>query len=650
MSSDSKADANWWFAEKGRAEKERDPIQGEFFNQEGMSAASSIVREAIQNALDAKAEKFTGPVRVRIYTSGSEGALAPGTADHFVGSLREHVMAVVDSEPRKQERLAALFGDSCRFLVIEDFNTCGLLGDVTESMEPAPDDVNHFYYFFRAEGRSGKRKSELGSWGIGKYVFPKASNVNSFFGLTVRQTADPGETGPYLMGQSVLKYHTLNDQRWSPDGYWAEDDDGLPVPLTDDQTLSDLRTTFAVTRTCEPGLSVVIPYADESLTFESIRDAVVTDFYAAIIEGRLEVTIDGSQYESVTLTIHTLYDALAALSSESRAALRADMALYLDAAAMKTEPPLVELPSPGGRPIWGPSSLTAEQRKIIRERLDIGKSATIRVPVTIVADGGEAKTTWFDLALARDEKAPGTPTFIRRGLIVTDAVRRRTPALKHYRAVIRIQEETMVAFLGDAEGPAHNDWTATREHFKSKGYLYGHSLIVYVLSAAKQILTFIREDEDTEDDLAAASYFPRHEDDGKNDNPSGDSGGSDDPDSTDDPPPPPPSNPRKFAITETPGGFNVTLTDDGRNVSILLIDVAYDRRRGNPFTKWSSADFDLAGTGKDDPKIELSGATAEIRPNQLKIAISDSNAFSAKVTGFDQQRDLIVRVTVGAAE
>lgn len=639
--------AEWWFAAKGPADKERDPIQGEFFNQEGMSAASSIVREAIQNALDAKSEVAEGPVRVRIYASGSDGALEPDAAERFIGSLRGHVMAVVEGEPRKQAQLAALFGEPCRFLVVEDFNTCGLLGDVTAQMEPPNDEVNHFYYFFRAEGKSGKRRAELGSWGIGKYVFPKASNVNSFLGITVREGGEPSEAGPYLMGQAVLKYHTLEDRRWSPDGYWADEVDGFPVPLADDHTVQELRTTFSISRSGEPGLSVVIPYADESLDFDSIRDAVVTDFYAAIMERRLEVTIEGYDRESVTLTVTTLADALASLDASKRNDLRADMALYVEAALIKT--PTAELALPTGRPVWRSSSLMTDQREAIRERLDAGKMATVRVPVSIASEGGESKNTWFDLVLVRDDHSPGTPTFIRRGLIVTDAVRRRVQALRRYRAMVRIQDETMVAFLGDAEGPAHNDWTPTREHFKSMGYQYGPAVIAYVLNAAKQIVTLIREDEDAEDDLAAASYFPRHEDEGTKDNAS-DGDGSEDPDSTDDPPPPPPPSPRKFSVTESPGGFNVVLTKDGHDVSALMIDVAYDRRRGNPFLKWSPADFDLSGTGPDDPKIELSGASATVLPNRLQLAISDPKAFSAKVTGFDLHRDLVVRARIGVAE
>ena len=55
---------NWVFRERGN-EKHRDPLGAEFFNNEELlSDASSLVREAIQNSLDAKASPDE-PVRVR---------------------------------------------------------------------------------------------------------------------------------------------------------------------------------------------------------------------------------------------------------------------------------------------------------------------------------------------------------------------------------------------------------------------------------------------------------------------------------------------------------------------------------------------------------------------------------------------------------
>ena len=561
-----------------------------------------------------------------------------------MGSLRDHVLAVLEDEPRKRELLTGLLEKPCRFLVLEDFNTFGLLGDVHAPMEPPAGEENHFYYFFRAEGKSGKRKAELGSWGIGKYVFPKASNVNSFFALTVRDSPNGADPESYLMGQAVLKYHTLDETRWSPDGYWAEKDEGFPIPIIAQDEIASLRTTFRVSRTTEPGLSVVIPYADESLDYDGIRDAIATDFYAAIIEDRLVVDIEGHGREPITLDSASFDDILDVLSPDLGPDLREELNLYF--AAVQADSPTVELSAPSNRPVWSSERFTAEERAQIRETLDQGGIAKIRVPVIVTTGDDEPKETWFDVTLIHDDNAPGIPKFVRRGLIVTDAVRRRAQALRRYRALVRVEDDVLVTFLGDAEGPAHNDWTPNREHFRNKGYKFGRAIIDFVLSAPKQIITLIREDEETEDDLAAASYFPRLDEEGKKDLKTDEDDGTMEPDSTDEPKPPPRPDPSPFDVSKSPDGFSVTLNERGHDVSMLTVDMAYDRRRGDPFKKWALTDFDL--TSEDSGlTVELAGAVGEAAPNQLRLRISEPSEFTAKVTGFDSRRDLIVRVRAG---
>ena len=46
--------------------------------------------------------------------------------------------------------------DPCKFLVFEDFGTTGLRGDIEQAFDE-PGNKNSFYYFFRAEGRTGKK-------------------------------------------------------------------------------------------------------------------------------------------------------------------------------------------------------------------------------------------------------------------------------------------------------------------------------------------------------------------------------------------------------------------------------------------------------------------------------------------------------------
>lgn len=221
-------DIGWTQARRHPMSKQRDPIQGEFFNTDSITTlAAKLTREGIgQNPLDAFA---TQPVEVRVYISGDSGAVPAQEATDYFQNLRRHISAC-DADASKT------LDAPCRFIVVEDFNTTGLLGDETATEEPAGALKNHFFYFFRAEGKSGKSGSERGRWGVGKYVFPMASKINTFFALTVRNEGP--NRGPLLMGQAILKNHQAGGQSYEPDGWWADIQNEVPLPISDVSLIS----------------------------------------------------------------------------------------------------------------------------------------------------------------------------------------------------------------------------------------------------------------------------------------------------------------------------------------------------------------------------------------------------------------------------
>ena len=77
----------WHFAPHHPMSKQRDPIQGEFFNTDSIkNSADEIVREAIQNSLDAA---IGAQVTVRIYISGELGAVDPDLAAQYFQDLKK---------------------------------------------------------------------------------------------------------------------------------------------------------------------------------------------------------------------------------------------------------------------------------------------------------------------------------------------------------------------------------------------------------------------------------------------------------------------------------------------------------------------------------------------------------------------------------
>jgi hypothetical protein len=74
----------------------------------------------------------------------------------------------------------------------------------------------------------------------------------------------------------------------------------------------------------------------------------------------------------------------------------------------------------------------------------------------------------------------------------------------------------------------------------------------------------------------------------------------------------------------------------------LRVSVAYDLPSGNPLKKWSSFDFEF---GKS-PQLKLSGKSVKVVPQAGNILVLtvDGEKFSFGAEGFDEHRDLLVRI------
>ena len=99
-----------------------------------------------------------------------------------------------------------------RLLIIEDFGTTGLKGAVDVK------DNGQFCGFWRRFGRSNKKQAQGGRWGLGKLVFPSASQVRTVVGLTRR--AD--DASSWLMGQAILRNHQIGGIEKDSVGFWCD--------------------------------------------------------------------------------------------------------------------------------------------------------------------------------------------------------------------------------------------------------------------------------------------------------------------------------------------------------------------------------------------------------------------------------------------
>lgn len=628
---------HWRFVEHHPQAKSRDPLQSELLNQESFRPADALVRESIQNSLDARLPEVQ-QIRVRIYVSGDSGALPQEQAAPYFQGFWPHV-----KECENGGQVASVLAEGpCRFVVIEDFGTTGLTGDPAATRVPQGV-ANNYYYFLRAEGISKKESSNLGRWGVGKYVFPKTSGVNAFFAHTNRV----GENGlGLLVGQAVLMNHSLDDKDFDPDGWWAKPGEGVQMPLTDPETIQRTTAEWNVSRSQESGLSIVIPYVDSALTGTDFLRAVIRAYFGAILAGRLTVDVEDPSGNGFTTIDSTSLLVLAEnhFEGDEREKVVAEIQLLAGKGSIPEGSRFTtKMVAAGPENGWSSASIDVDTATKIRSVLETGQPVQVTVPIELKLKDdttGTSVISQFEVLLQQNESLRQKPLFMRGGIIVSDASRFSIPGT---RAICIIEDAALTKMLGDAENPAHTTWTAN-DKIKAR-YVRGGDLLTLVKTAPHKIIQLVLDAALEEQRIIFADIFAvpidNPEAHRKRQTPSGRSrsggkrasrnGGT--------------SKPKATALTrvlaEASGGFSVLPTDEGRKGSLKRVDVAvgYETRRGDALAKWRKEDFDLSTFSP----VIVGGTIEKQAGNLLSVAVDDAQNFSLSVVGFDTNRDLHIR-------
>ena len=257
------AEANWYFKKFVEGEHIDQANNAEFFKTDHIDdMTSALVRESIQNSLDAK---LPDEDSVRVDFRIGSKSIKHGFDRSMLKELSPHLTAAGSPIPKN---FHTLIKKNFKYIAVEDFNTQGLNGDVNYARGKLPGELNDFYFFFRNDGRSGKTSS-LGKWGIGKTIFPAMSYLHMFWALTVQSNGG----GKYLMGRSNLGHHTIKNIDYVPTGYYGtrkNTDSPLVLPVEDDNTMDDFCTQFNLKRGDSSGLSIVVPFIPDSITHEKL--------------------------------------------------------------------------------------------------------------------------------------------------------------------------------------------------------------------------------------------------------------------------------------------------------------------------------------------------------------------------------------------
>ena len=616
----------WHFRKFAPGDNLSDPdfTKALFANDSDAAVARSLVREALQNSLDAKSDD-AAVVRVRIAIHRAGNAVSPVEVKTFTSGIEPHLNSPDSGLPDRPDLAAPV-----SYLVLEDFGTKGLRGD-PEHWQPIGIGANAFFLFFRALGRSGKADESRGRWGVGKFVFPMSSRAHSILALTI-----PEDTRtPLLMGRTVLRTHQADGAQWHPDGHWGQRlnaESQLVTPSSDLELITRFRTLFDVTRTHEPGLSVVVPWLIDEITHDAIRDAVLGEYFLPLLRGELVVEL--AENGVVELIDGTAVRTYAERATDRRLRERLALAVMVaDGEGFTLDwPQVLEYSDLEIRPADLPDSL----REMLNTTLDEGRTVSVRIPVTIGKKSSSVPSPGALTVHLRRADGLGAmrPLIIRDGISLPVD---RTKILYDHVSLLVAEKCALATAIGDSETPAHEQMQ--HELLKDR-YRYAKKLVTFVREAAFSLVRALRHGENEDDPFTLASYFPLEVENGTQKpitkaKPKGNK-------PNDDLPPLPAPTPRRYRIARVEGGFIIAGNPAAESTpEELVVNAAYDVRRGDPFSRYRTYDFDLAsGTirkiNMDCEIISASGNRMVIKPGAI--------GFSVTVTGFDIERDLIIRV------
>ncbi len=190
-------------------------------------------------------------------------------------------------------------------------------------------------------------------------------------------------------------------------------------------------------------------------------------------------------------------------------------------------------------------------------------------------------------------------------------------------------DEVISAFLGDAENPAHTKWTFNAEKLR-KNYVAPESRLRVIKNAVINFYDLLIQAEEEVDERALSKYFFTSE-----------------PEDT------PAPKPKVARLVSIENGFSIRRAAGASEADYpvrFCVRAAYDTASGNPFKKYDPLDFSFSR--KSELRVGATKDTVTLvrrSDNELEFDVS-GEAFQVDVTGFDPNRDLLVKLKTVAME
>lgn len=599
------------------------------FAQEERTNVDILVRECIQNPLDARQDEAT--VRVsfkwRELVTGESSLIS----DLLTTEFREQQ---VSSGVAQATDIPAVV----KVLVIEDFGTIGLRGRYDNSAADG-DEENWNAFWFR-EGEGAKPSKANGGAGQGKLTMYVASNIRTVAALTTR--ASDGKR--LLFGSCRFRRnYVVGKDRYAREARWGSTSDPsqLAMPVEQGAILDQYEKELEIERGSLPGTTFLIPMPDPEITPDAITAAVINEFYLPVLRGRLTVYVDDREISSATIT---------ELAGQLPVGLRLapSFMTFLNEVAchhLGQQAPDATFDEDWGKELkLTPDNLLGSHIEVLREKFQSGSIISAEFPIWVSPISNGRMKGALKVFLQEAGSGEMQELFVRQDLAVDkEKSLRGAKRLAPARALILVDDENLSRFLAAAEEPTHREWNGSRPKL-ALHYRNAALTLRLVRHAANRLLELLVPPA-TKDALALAAFFPDMaakkeaqtvKQPKKKDAPDGGDDGI-----LDIPPP----QPRKLDLVPLDDGamvrVNPALADQCFFPMTCKLELAYATELGKPFDQWDAADFYLT---ESSHVISAIGA-GEIIPqgNEIVFEITDPDG-CLSISGFDKNRQLEMRL------
>lgn len=247
-----------------------------------------IVRENLQNSLDARNKENDNPVLIKINLGEIETEKLPG-----ISEITERIPSLKGANEYTNETIesmkCAIKKDKVRYISFEDENTKGL-----KYKDDLSDTWKAYAYkkgVHNIDSDSNHEMHRGGSHGIGKIASNAASE------LYILYFANCDEEGNRHLGGTVqFIEHKYKEKIYRATGYYTEN-------LTQQKPF--VNNEEGVFRKATRGLKLIIPYyRDEFGEEKDIIKSICNNFFVAILENKLIVEVNGKIISKETIEMY----------------------------------------------------------------------------------------------------------------------------------------------------------------------------------------------------------------------------------------------------------------------------------------------------------------------------------------------------------